>query len=192
MPILNEDLRIPCVNQKVVDRFFRDRVWKKVLVPNGIALFKFTEHVCYANGVHLTPWWAPVKSTGDWAEPEDGGLDEWLQKAKNSGKPIEKFVREVYSVRREWNGLGNHAMGLLTVQFAHTVAPVYGFYGIVAPVKRDDLLIGQTGPEEYPGGATQLCIPNLTYRELNIDGRLMINNYANAGNSLRHDEKGSN
>jgi hypothetical protein len=153
MAILNEKL-LRCPDDKA--RFFKR--WRRIELGSGTRLFKFTSFALFDAGM-TTPWWALEQPRPALRDP---GLDQFLARARASGVPLSEFVRDAYSVMLMWkNSLSVPNLGLLRIQYARLIEPVYCFHGPASPVGRNRQS-WEPASNHHPGGAMQVLIPNVT------------------------------
>lgn len=148
--MLNESLEFSALPPDVQSAFI-GRCARKVLLPAGARLFKFTSHPLYGPR-GITPWWSAV----DGFDHQDGGLDDVLQRSAGLGVDVSQFARARSAVTKQWNSMS----GLLV---AELIAPVYGFVGRCAAQPMDEAYGSKV---VWIGGAWQACIPNLTSQEI--------------------------
>jgi hypothetical protein len=149
-----------------VQHAFDRGVAKKVLLPAGTPLYKFTDWDMISDVYGVTPWWSPRKPY-DW----DPGLDFRLDLAKQAKQHPSELTRQVAAVRTNWNGLTN----ILTVALTRDVwgfwgrvgwQPKFGNFPIEHMIKFDkvltELMKGQA-PNRIglPGQAGQFYIPGM-------------------------------
>lgn len=134
--------------------------YRKVLIPAGTSLCKFTQYDTFPGGSRgVSPWWA-FEHPGP---SGDRGIDAVLAEARRSDRPIAEFLRDVYAVMFAWNAMGLSQSGLLRLVLIETKVDVYGFHGPTQRVfgKAPPLKSPAQADTRFPGGAFQLYVPNL-------------------------------
>lgn len=165
-PVLNAGLKREDLRQPDRDAF--KRPGKKVKLPAGFRLYKFTQgEISSPYGV--TPWWSPVKAY-EW----DPGLAARLHLADHLGTDAVDLTRVVAAVRTNWN--------LLTFLLTSVLLKdLYCFWGQGGwqPREGNETLeeLRRTGTETIqpdgkrkvrkglPGNASQFFMPNM---QLNV------------------------
>ncbi|MBL0870050.1 MAG: hypothetical protein IBJ18_05670 [Phycisphaerales bacterium] len=135
---------------------------RKVLLPAGFRLYKFTGGSLVDSKGQVTPWWSA--RTG--LDSNDPGLDGVLERSARAGVHPREHVRARAAVKNAWNNLD----GILKVRL---LTAAWGWYGRARhqPVDAPD---GKGGFVDYPnvvfiGGSYQLFIPNLSASDVQID-----------------------
>ena len=144
-------------------RKFTDMVVKRVVLPSGTRLFKFTEWDIW-NGGPPSEWWALRD-----AQPILGaeGYAAFVRRAEQERVPLREFARRRFAVMWNWNGLGSRTSGMARVQFAHLACAVPAFHGRCAPVRQPLAVAGDERPDVvYEGGDHQVHLPCMSNREL--------------------------
>jgi hypothetical protein len=124
-----------------------------VLVPEGTALYKFTQSANHEqNGLKdpkygsITPWWSPTQPFGKF----DVGLAGVLKFAKTVGVTATEYVRLIAAINPDW---GNALDMILQAKLR---TDVWGIWGQAANQDK-----GKTGVH-LVGRVYQLWIPKLT------------------------------
>lgn len=154
MAILNANLEFNQLEAEVRSAF-PGGVAKKVSLPAGTSLFRFSGH----DGI--SPWWS-----------ETADLLGILYAAKASGKPLFQYMRESSAVLRKWY---KNSMNSLFI--ANLTQPVYGFRGVIGPQNEAAAYMDPknkaykqrfTKPVYFRGGNGQVYIKGLTQSHLQI------------------------
>lgn len=180
MTLLNETATGPFIlsTGRLVPQhaFFRNGRYEKIRVESGSLLGKFTHHALFpddpAKSPYVSPWWAFMHPRGS-----DPGVSKFLASLRARGTPLPPAVRNAYSVMLSWNDLIDSHNGLLRLQLIRTTNPLFAFYGVAAPIS-DCPPLFHPRPKDivrYTGGATQLCIPNLTSKHFVGAGYALVN-----------------
>jgi hypothetical protein len=151
MPLLNETISFTDLSNEVRGSFTAGQA-KKVLLPAGTSLFRFSGH----NGI--SPVWA-----------ETNQLGSILLAAKASGKRLDQYVREKLAVLRLWNP------GMTYLIVAELTQPVWGFRGLIEKQNEAAAYMNNgsslykkrfTKPVFFSGGIGQVQIPGLNQAHL--------------------------
>jgi hypothetical protein len=176
MAVLNEELTWadvgaiePGPGTRVADAFqllFGDPA--KELLPTGTELCKFAGYNTLSKdplvpSTPMSPWWSPLR-----ALRHDAGLAQKRSIAEANGVSLREWGRLTSAIKENWSSLN----WLLTIELA---APVYGWFGGFKSMDRIDedaksyrnaTLEKKGAGKRLPGGATQIYIPNFSYRYL--------------------------
>jgi hypothetical protein len=153
MPLLNETVSFADLRPEVRGSFSAGLA-KKVLLPAGTSLFRFSGH----NGI--SPVWA-----------ETSQLSSVLLGAKASGKRLDEYIREKLAVLRLWNP------GMTYLIVAELIQPVWGFRGLIEKQNEAAAYMSNrsplykkkfTKPVFFSGGIGQVQIPGLNQAHLHF------------------------